>query len=172
MRNLQSKVPEHLWPEVRLRAKAAYEAPSPQMARALREDFVTQYAKELPSAVKCFLDDFEACIAHLRFPVAHRKVIRTTNLLERLFQEERRRMKIIPNAFGERPVLKLMYAALIRTSDSWRGIRVTAFESKQCEAIRTELDAEHSRRHASPVTPSRTKREGGSSARISSRSRT
>ena len=172
MRNLQAKVPEHLWPEVRTRAKAAYEAPSPQMATALRDDFVAQYEKELPSAVQCFLDDFAACIAHLRFPVAHRKIIRTTNLLERLFQEERRRMKIIPNAFGERPVLKLMYAALIRTSESWRGIHVTAFESKQCEVIRKEIDAEHSRRHTSPVMPSRSKREGGSSPRISSRSRT
>ena len=33
------------------------------------------------------------------------------NLLERLFLEERRRTKIIAHAFGERPVLKLMYAA-------------------------------------------------------------
>jgi transposase-like protein len=122
--------------------------------------------------VQCFLSDFEACIAHLKFPVAHRKVIRTTNLLERLFEEERRRTKIIPDTFSERPVLKLMFAALIRTSESWRGIHVTAFESKQCEAIRKELDTEYSRRHASPVTQSRGKREGGSSARISSRSRT
>jgi hypothetical protein len=45
--------------------------------------------------VACFRDDFEACIAHLRFPLQHRKVIRTTNLLERLFLEERRRTKII-----------------------------------------------------------------------------
>jgi transposase-like protein len=172
MRNLQSKVPDHLWPEVRVRAKAAYEAPSPQMAEALRDDFVEQYEKELPSATKCFLDDFDACIAHLSFPVAHRKVIRTTNLLERLFQEERRRTKIIPNAFGERPVLKLMYAALIRTSESWRGIRVTAFETKQCEVIRQEIDTEHGRRHASPVKKSRKKSEGGSATRVSSSSRT
>ena len=55
------------------------------------------------------MDDFEACIAHLRFPVTHRRAIRTTNLLERLFVEERRRLKIIPNAFGERAVLKLMF---------------------------------------------------------------
>ena len=34
---------------------------------------------------------------------------RTTNLLERLFVEERRRLKIIPNGFGEKPVLKLMF---------------------------------------------------------------
>ena len=43
-----------------------------------------------------FQDDFEACIAHLRMPVRHRKAIRTTNLLERLFGEERRRLKVIP----------------------------------------------------------------------------
>jgi putative transposase len=39
--------------------------------------------------------------------LTHRRAIRTTNLLERLFVEERRRLKIIPNAFGERAVLKL-----------------------------------------------------------------
>jgi transposase-like protein len=52
-----------------------------------------------------------ACIAHLRLPFNRRKVIRTTNLLERLFGEERRRTKVIANFFGERPVLKLMYAS-------------------------------------------------------------
>jgi len=61
--------------------------------------------------VECFLYDFDPCVAQLVFPVAHGKVIRITNLLERLFLEERRRTKIIPNTFGERPVLKLMYAA-------------------------------------------------------------
>lgn len=77
---------------------------------------------------------------HLRFPIAHRRVVRTTNLLERLFGEERRRMKIVANPFGERAVLKLMYAALIRASEGWRGIVINAFEAKQLEAIGRELD--------------------------------
>ena len=72
-------------------------------------------------------DDFEACITHLRLPVTHRRSTRTTNLIERLFGEERRRLKIVPNAFGEKPVLKLMFAALIRTAESWRGLRFTEF---------------------------------------------
>ena len=41
-----------------------------------RCDLVQRYEKTLPTAVRCFLDDFEACIAHLRFPVKHRRVIR------------------------------------------------------------------------------------------------
>ena len=68
------------------------------------------YAVVAPSALACFEDDIEACVAHLRLPVTHRRVTRTTNLLERLFGEERRRLKIVPNGFGEKPVLKLISA--------------------------------------------------------------
>jgi transposase-like protein len=153
MRNLQSKVPDAEWPEFRERVKASYQAPSRDVARMMRDVVVAEYEKRLPSAVKCFVDDFEACIAHLRFPIAHRRVIRTTNLLERLFGEERRRMKIVANAFGERAVLKVMYAALIRASESWRGIQMKPFEAKQREAMKEELDAEHRLRHESLRTP-------------------
>ena len=168
MRNLQSKVPDGEWPEFREKARAAYQAPSREVARMLRDVVVSEYENRFPSAVKCFLDDFEACIAHLRFPIAHRRVIRTTNLLERLFGEERRRMKIVSNAFGERAVLKLMYAALIRASETWRGIQVKPFETKQLEAVGAELDTEHRRRH----NPTRTKSEGVSPSRKSSKNRT
>ena len=168
MRNLQSKVPDADWPEFREKAKAAYQAPSREVARMLRDVVVAEYEKRFPSALKCFLDDFEACIAHLRFPIAHRRVIRTTNLLERLFGEERRHMKIVANAFGERAVLKLMYAALIRASESWRGIQIKPFETKQLEAVGAELDADHRRRHEPTKTPS----EGVSPSRKSSKNRT
>jgi len=151
MRNLESKVPEQSWPELRARARACYEAPSAEMARALAADFERTYQGDLPSAVACFKDDFEACLTHLRFPLNHRQVIRTTNLLERLCGEERRRTKVIANCFGERPVLKLMYAALIRASEQWRGITISQFERRQLDTIRQELDEAHRRRHAPAV---------------------
>jgi transposase-like protein len=151
MRNLQAKVPEERWREVKAQAQAAYTAASPMLARLSKEEFVKRFERELPSATACFLDDFEACIAHLRLPIAHRRVIRTTNLLERLFGEERRRTKVIPHAFGERPVLKLMYAALIRASQTWRRIVISEFELKQIEELRNELDKEFKERTASAL---------------------
>ena len=169
MRNLQSKVSEADWPELRIHVRACYEAPSVEMARALRQDVVARFRDRFPAAMACFEDDFEACIAHLRFPIAHRKFIRTTNLLERLFVEERRRAKIIPNFFhGERPVLKLMYAALIRASERWRGVRFTPFEGRQLDAIRIELDQEHAKRTAPAVRSA----EARSPSSISSKIRT
>jgi Transposase, Mutator family len=86
--------------------QAAYQAPSRAIARELAAGIVADYSREQERGVACFMDDFEACITHLRFPVTHRRAIRTPNLLERLFVEERRRLKIIPNAFGERAVLE------------------------------------------------------------------
>jgi len=100
------------------------------------------------------MDDFEACIAHLRMPVTHRRAIRTTNLLERLFVEERRRLKIIPNAFGEKPVLKLMFGAMIRAAERWRAIKVTDFERRQMAAVRRELDQEYEARNGLNSKPS------------------
>lgn len=151
LRNLRSKAPESRWPEIALRARGCYEAASPALATVLRDDFVQTYERELPAVVQCFADDFEACIAHLRFPLRHRRVVRTTNLLERLFLEERRRTKIIPNAFGERPVLKLMYAAVIRAAERWRGLAVGEFEQRQLRAIRDELGRAHAERVAPAV---------------------
>ena len=148
MRNLQSKIPEDLWPEFKARSAACYQAASPALARLLRDDIAATYGKDLPAAVTCLDDDFEACIAHLRFPLGHRRTIRTTNLLERLFGEERRRTKVIPHAFGERAVLKLMYAALIRAAERWRGIRITEFEQRQLKAIREEIDKDFTARNA------------------------
>lgn len=159
MRNVLAKVPDELVTDFRQAATATYQAPSESMAKALREDLVARFGKTCPSAVQCFEEDFDACIAHLRLPPKLRRVIRTTNLLERLFVEERRRVRAAGHLFGERPVLKLMYAALVRASDSWRGVAITDFERKQLERLQEELRDAHRKATApavkQPSTPKR-----------------
>src|SRR5690606_1073888 len=44
----------------------------------------------------------------------HRKAIRTTNVIERAFEELRRRTKVIPRLFTEKSCLKLAFAELMR----------------------------------------------------------
>jgi transposase-like protein len=109
----------------------------------LKGDLVERFQKAYPTAVRCFVEDFEACIAHLSCSPSLRKVIRTPNLLERLFEEERRRTKTIHPFFGERPVLKLMYASVIRASDTWRGVKMGELERGQLERLREQLTEKH-----------------------------
>lgn len=155
MRNLLNKLPEDIRDAFREAARAAYQAPSVAMARALREDLIERFEKTAPSAVRCFEEDFEACIAHLYCPPAHRRAIRTTNLLERLFEEGRRRTKVAPTLFGERAVLKLMYASLIRASDTWHGLRITDLERRQLEKLQEQLRGKAREEHKSAVKKTR-----------------
>ena len=169
MRNLLAKLPEEIHAAFKEAVRASYQAPSPAMAEALRDDLVEHYQERYPTAVRCFLEDFDACIAHLNCPPAHRRYIRTTNLLERLFEEERRRMRAAGTMFGERPVLKLMYAALIRGSERWRGIRITDFERKQLERLREEIEGRH-RKENEPAVKAASRQENAQA--FSSRNRT
>lgn len=60
MRNLAAKVPEDVWPDFKVRAQAAYQAPSRAIARELAAGVVTDYGRKYDSAVACFMNDFEA----------------------------------------------------------------------------------------------------------------
>jgi len=151
MRNLMNKVPEAARSEFKEAARAAYQAPSVALAQMLRQDLVARFDRDHPSAVICFEEDFDACVAQLRCPTTHRKRIRTTNLLERLFREERRRSRAAGIVFGERPVLKLMYSALIRASDTWRGIQVNELETAQLQRLRETIREERRKGTAAVV---------------------
>jgi hypothetical protein len=68
---------------------AAYHAPSRKIARELADGVVADYGSELANAVGCFMDDFEACIAHLRLPITHRRATRTTDEIDKRFLASR-----------------------------------------------------------------------------------
>jgi transposase-like protein len=154
MRNIQAKVTdEQLWPAIKAEATSVYQAANPETGRLLKDQFTKRWSKKFPTAAACFEEDFEACIAHLIFPITHRRAIRSTNLLERLFEENRRRTKVLPHAFGERPMLKLMFAAVIRASEKWRKLKVTNFEREQLRQLREEINDNFKRRHTPAVTP-------------------
>ena len=87
-----------------------------------------------------FEEDFEACIAHLRLPLTRRRFIRTTNLLKRLFVRRAPTVEDHSQRLGEKPVLKLMFSALIRAAEPWRGLRFTELEiDEEYEALITPL---------------------------------
>jgi transposase-like protein len=75
----------------------------------------------------------------LRFPEDHHQRIRTTNRLERLNGESRRRTKVIPRFPTERSCLTLLYASLRTASAHWRGISMTASALRQLQHLRATL---------------------------------
>jgi len=139
IRNVIDKVPEHAKAEVKAMVKSAYYAPNREVAEMIAKDLLERYQDLYPSAMKAFLDDLEACWAYLRCPAIHHKRIRTTNLLERAFVEQKRRTKIIPRFWTEKSCLKLVFATLWQPSERWQRVRMSEFEQQQLLQLRAEL---------------------------------
>jgi transposase-like protein len=134
MKNVLDKVPDEMREEIKRLLQDVRDAPDHATGAKRAEQFVETYEKTLPSAMACLKDDLDATLAHLKLPSLHQKMVRTTNLCERSFVEERRRTKIIPRFFDERGCLKLVFASLWRASQRWRGVRFTPMEKQQLEA--------------------------------------
>ncbi|MDP2950430.1 MAG: transposase [Chloroflexota bacterium] len=75
---------------------------------------------------------------------AHWRAIRTTNLLERIFGEGRRRTKVIPRFPTESSGLRLLYASLITASRTWKGVQMTPDIWWELEVLRREAFGEAS----------------------------
>ena len=108
MRNILCKLPERARPGIKKLLQKAFTAQSHKRGLEQAQGIVAMYKKEYPEAMKCLGTDLEEVLTALRFPETHRKRIRTTNLLERLFGEGRRRSKVIPRFLSEKSGLTLM----------------------------------------------------------------
>lgn len=153
MRNVLDKLPNSAREEVKAWMVAVREAPTPEAGRQAAADTIARFEREYPAAMKSFADDLDASLAHLRVPPAHRRFVRTTNLIERGFEEERRRTKVIPRFFDERSCLKLAFAALERAARRWQKVTVTELEQRQLALLRKELqpDPTPAGRHATKL---------------------
>jgi transposase-like protein len=137
--NIRSKLPDEAAPEVMAHLYAVRDAPTLDAARAGADRFTNTFSRQFPSAVACFADDCEALLAIHRVPVRHRIRVRTTNLAERSFEEERRRTKVIPRLMTERSTMKLVFATMIRTAERWCRVSVSDLERHQLTLLRAEL---------------------------------
>jgi transposase-like protein len=139
MQNILAKLPESGKDEVRPYLYAIRDAATFEIGEEAAADAIAKFKDKYPSAMKCLCDDLTASLNHLKVPFGHRKSVRTTNMVERSFVEERRRTKTIPGFFGEKAALKLVFAVLQRASRRWQRIRITELELRQIELLRIEL---------------------------------
>jgi len=136
MQNLEQKVPDQAWPAFKAFVTDLRDAPSRKKAEERRDQIVALYQREFPEACRCLLDDGEASLNHLEVPRRHQQYVRTSNLAERAFVEERRRTKVIPHLQDEQSLVQLVFAVLIRVSNRWNKKCFSALEQHQIRSLR------------------------------------
>jgi putative transposase len=138
MRNILAKLPRLMQAKMKGLVQQVFLAPTYTAAVKRGRDLVVKFKDRYPAAMECLERDLEECVTYLRFPEAHHRRIRTTNRLERLNGEGRRRTKVIPRFPTERSCLTLLYASLVAASKLWRGIPMTAAMLRQLAQLRAD----------------------------------
>jgi len=94
-RNVLSHVPASSMAEVAQDLKAVFKVRRQKTAQALAGEFVELYGKRFPKAVAVFEAGIGDALTYLSYPGSHHIRIRTTNMLERLFEEIKRRTRVV-----------------------------------------------------------------------------
>ena len=139
MRNILAKLPRLMQAKMKGLVQQIFLAPTYAAAVKRGRDLIAKFKDRYPAAMDCLERDLEECVTYLRFPDAHHQRIRTTNRLERLNGESRRRTKVIPRFPTERSCLSLLYASLITASKHWRGIPMTVRDVKPLQQLRAAI---------------------------------
>jgi transposase-like protein len=139
MRNILAKLPRVMLGQMKRLVQQVFLASSHALALKRGRALIAQFRDRYPAAMECLERDLEECVTYLRFPSVHHVRIRTTNRLERLNGEGRRRTKVIPRFPTERSCLALLFASLVTASRRWRGVKMTPAVIKQLQLLRVEV---------------------------------
>jgi transposase-like protein len=128
LRNLEAHCPKKSLDDLRRDFHAITEAESERAARAAHTFFVRTWRKRSEGVVNSLLEAGDELLTHFAFPRSQWKCLRTTNSIERLQEEFRRRVKTQASFPTERSVLHLFFAIYesgqirLRRIDGWQDI--------------------------------------------------
>ena len=127
-RNVLAHVPTSSMAEVAQDMKAIFKVRREKTARALAEEFVELYGKRFPKAVAVFEAGIGDALTYLHYPGSHHAKLRTTNMLERLFKEVKRRTRVVGVFPNEMSASTLATEIALRSSEEWALRRYLAMD--------------------------------------------
>jgi len=96
-----------------------FAATTREQALAMAETVAARWELTQPAVARLLEEAIEDCLACLAFPLAHRPRIRTTNGLERLNEEIKRRTRVVRIFPNSEACLRLVTALCVEQSEEW-----------------------------------------------------
>jgi transposase-like protein len=96
-----------------------FDAPDRNEAERLLDKAIKSYEKTAPKLAAWLLENLSEGLTVFAYPKAHRRRIRTSNIVERLSEEIRRRTKVARLFPNEASCLRLVSAVLMEISEDW-----------------------------------------------------
>jgi len=120
-RNVLAKVPRKLKKEVADDLRSIFYASSQKKAQEFFDRFKSKWGTDLPSAVACLERSLNSCLTFFHFSEEEWISLRTTNIIERLNKEFKRRTKPMEIVAGELSCYRLLAFISLKMELHWRS---------------------------------------------------
>ena len=120
MRNALAHVPKGQQTMVAAALRQAFLQPDQDAARQAWRQLADQLRPRWPKLSGLMDESEHDVLAYLAFPAQHRAKLHSTNPLERLNKEVKRRADVVGIFPGEASILRLLGAVLLEANDEWQ----------------------------------------------------
>jgi putative transposase len=120
MRNLLSTVPRGAQDAVAAIVRTIFAQPDHASAMTQLHEVARMLSPKFPQATELLQDAAEDVLAHLHFPREHRRRLHSTNPLERLHKEIKRRTRVVGIFPTRDSLMRLVGALLAEQDDEWQ----------------------------------------------------
>jgi putative transposase len=124
-RNVLCKVPQKIKQEVADDVRSIFYAKSRSKADKFVNEFKNKWDKKIPIAVKCLESSLESTLRYFKFPEEEWVALRTTNPIERLNKEFKRRTRSMEIVAGESSCYNLLAVISLRMEVYWQRHPIT-----------------------------------------------
>lgn len=118
-KNILDAAPKSLQGEIKGHLRPIFTAPDVETARELMRRTLELYEDKASKAMETLENGFDDATAVLSLPERYRKKLRTTNTVERLNQEIRRRERVIRIFPNKASAMRLVGALLLEKDEDW-----------------------------------------------------
>lgn len=142
IRNIIDKAPKQYQEGLRTELQSMFNCSTLKNAQKKRDEIITDYQDVAPNAMECLDKGFDSAMTVMCFPENMRKALRTSNRIERINKELKRRANAIgvfPNAES---VLRLMGSLLIEINETFISRRRTDIAIYQLQEIREDHEVQ------------------------------
>ena len=122
-RNAQDLVPRHARSMVASAIRSIFEQPDERSAREQSGRVIESIRPRFPAVAELLTDAEPDLLAHFTFPDTHRRQIRSTNPLERLNKEIKRRTAVVGIFPNRASLIRLVGMVLAEQDDEWQDGR-------------------------------------------------
>ena len=145
--NVSDATPKALHDEVHHQVRAIFAAPDVPTARVLLARFSADFQHSAPAAVATLERGCDDATAVLALPASSRQRLRTTNAVERLNEEVRRRERVIRIFPNRASAVRLLGAVLMEQDETWttgkRSFEMTAYGQWRSNSAEQEAAFQH-----------------------------